>query len=76
METKMMCSVCSQEFIALRNDAMYCSNKCKQRRKHAKNRQQYFSQPCRSCGIEVFTNDRRVSYCSIECRVISKIKRG
>ena len=76
METKMKCAVCSEEFIALRNDAMYCSNKCKQRKKNSDKRQQYFSQPCRSCGIEIFTNDRRVSYCSIECRVISKIKRG
>lgn len=76
METKMKCVVCSEEFIALRNDAMYCSNRCKQRKKNSDKRQQYFSQPCRSCGIEIFTNDRRVSYCSIECRVISKIKRG
>ena len=76
METKMKCAVCSEEFVALRNDAMYCSNKCKQRKKNLDNRQKYFSQPCRSCGIEIFTNDRRVSYCSPECRFISKIKRG
>ena len=76
METKMECKVCSVEFVALRRDAMYCSNKCKQRKKNSDKRQRYFSQYCRSCGIEIFTNDRRVSYCSIECRVISKIKRG
>ncbi len=76
MEIKMECKVCSEEFVALRNDAMYCSNKCKQRKKNSDNRQRYFSQYCRSCGIEIFTNDRRVSYCSLECRVISKIKRG
>ena len=76
METKMTCAVCSEEFVALRNDAMYCSNKCKQRKKYANKRQAYTSKPCRNCGIEIFTNDNRVSYCSIECRVISRIKRS
>ncbi len=75
MGTKMMCAVCSEEFIAMRSDAMYCSNKCKQRKKYADKRQSYFSKPCRRCGIEIFTNDKRVLYCSVECRVISRIIR-
>jgi len=76
MKTEMMCEVCSATFIARRSDAMYCSNKCKQRRKNTDKRQAFFSKPCRNCGIEIFTNAKRVLYCSIECRVISKIKRN
>jgi len=67
------CAVCESEFEHNHPDAAFCSNKCKQVNKYNKIRGGYKSIDCRQCGIEIFTNDRRVKYCSAECHMVSRI---
>ena len=73
---KFVCQVCESEYEAARSSSKYCSNRCRQAAKYARVREDYFTIKCHQCGVDVFTNDKRLRYCSIECRVIAKILRN
>ena len=77
MKTKtMMCAVCSDQFETKSHRSKFCSNKCKQRDKYARLRDEYFTIHCAQCRVEIFTNDKRLKYCSVECRAIAKVIRS
>lgn len=64
---RVICQACTRPFDAERSDAKYCSDKCRQRAKRARDRADRWSR-CPVCG-EYFHNPTwRKKHCSPKCK--------
>lgn len=66
------CLVCQKPFSSVAQ-AKYCCNQCKQSAAYARRPKPPVNVNCKRCGVEICTEDKRIKYCSDECRVLFRI---
>lgn len=67
------CLWCGKDFNRVRGNARYCSSKCAQKQWHADKKAERKANPkykreCLFCKTEFSTNDKRKTFCSMQCR--------
>ena len=61
------------EFEALDVKAKFCGNRCKQADRYARRKKPVLDVKCKRCGVDICTEDRRIKYCSDDCRTLARL---